>query len=951
MPINFELTFTQPFLTQLDTGQPRGSADMARFITQNYVRTLRTGLPGGGTVPPTLPAPGLGSPPPPFPIPSVPVNNILTRQRAMQRILQTYFEAREVLIMQGDIKSTIKSIALLVKKAATFRRQINELIARAAEIQKQILELPLLLEEIKNALIEVLDREFSTLESLFFGLDKFRLQLTTTEFNARFSNELALISTLRNFKITLNIRDYQVLAEILNTLDYRITQLPSADDGSEEEVFKKFLAQQIQSSLRLIINVANAFVSPDQYINYFKDLANVDKKLTPVLLILYRFDTIKRKLEPAFIKLRRRIQEAILKLTSKIEQKLAEKKLQLREKLKKLANKQAGTGKKSIYAKAGKIISDFKKKYLKKIKQVRTTISDVQIIVDTAQRLITNATRFRVDLERFALVGFEEYIERTKQDVLYTLTPEASNQLVLAEMNKIYSDIGLKNPKIQQIINRVVINKAVSPFVFLDYLQQKPNDAIQVLNSFESLVRDAVTLAEKVQNLVNKKSVKNKTSFIGPPAIENPTVGDVLLLAIKHLEDQIRKLQKKISDFIAKQQAALNKTIQRIKDDIEMKLIMLVPLKSDLKDGKTKAEIIRAKKEKIKNTKNKIQTTLKTINTFTTKIIPGAATIADNLLKQNWRYTANQGPLTQLIDGVYDVKKLYIATGAERRVLDQRKNKLKDDIRSYYFGLELLLDLFINIATQMASTNFLKDFKDRLSNRLTQGYVDFYNKISQIPKLKNASLKQIIEFFEDRASFRVLEKSYIRTLLTDLEAIYFADSRAFLMQFTENPLIQKVFPNATMSMDIMLVTIFEGIRKLANNIKTELNKLYTNTVKPLFDRINEKRLKIKKDIEDWLKEHVVKRALNLDLKLMSIAFNLATRAFWTGFSWTTLNGVRYTCLNILPFKPLLAKADEGASRLVRELATNLNLQLIGMNGLVSPPPPTGIPPFPFVGYR
>jgi len=81
MPTNFEITFTQPFLTQLDTGQAKGSKDMAKFVTNAYVRTLLTGLPGGGTVPAVLPAPGLSTPagPPPFPIPSIPINNYKNR--------------------------------------------------------------------------------------------------------------------------------------------------------------------------------------------------------------------------------------------------------------------------------------------------------------------------------------------------------------------------------------------------------------------------------------------------------------------------------------------------------------------------------------------------------------------------------------------------------------------------------------------------------------------------------------------------------------------------------------------------------------------------------------------------------------------------------------------------------------------------------------------------------
>jgi len=141
------------------------------------------------------------------------------------------------------------------------------------------------------------------------------------------------------------------------------------------------------------------------------------------------------------------------------------------------------------------------------------------------------------------------------------------------------------------------------------------------------------------------------------------------------------------------------------------------------------------------------------------------------------------------------------------------------------------------------------------------------------------------------------------------------------------------------------------MRKLIVKIKELLQKLYSKTVKPLFDKINEKRKKIQEDINRWLKTHVLKRALNLDLKLMTIAFNLATRAFWTGFSWTTPNGVRYTCTSIGVFLPLKTKVDSGASVLVRELSRNLNLQLTQMVGLVSPPPPTGIPPFPYTAYR
>jgi hypothetical protein len=57
MAYNFEGTFVQPLLTQLDNGLIKGADDWADAITKAYINTVKAGLPQGA--PSTLPAPHL----------------------------------------------------------------------------------------------------------------------------------------------------------------------------------------------------------------------------------------------------------------------------------------------------------------------------------------------------------------------------------------------------------------------------------------------------------------------------------------------------------------------------------------------------------------------------------------------------------------------------------------------------------------------------------------------------------------------------------------------------------------------------------------------------------------------------------------------------------------------------------------------------------------------------
>ncbi len=107
---------------------------------------------------------------------------------------------------------------------------------------------------------------------------------------------------------------------------------------------------------------------------------------------------------------------------------------------------------------------------------------------------------------------------------------------------------------------------------------------------------------------------------------------------------------------------------------------------------------------------------------------------------------------------------------------------------------------------------------------------------------------------------------------------------------------------------------------------------------------NKQRQKATKNLEARVEKKFNPEALTLQLTL-----NIATRLFWTGFSWTNPVGTTFIATNIGPYGKLNLTAVGGARGYASELARNFQLQLVALTGTVIPNAATGIPPFPFVG--
>lgn len=1008
MPTNFELTFTQPLLAQLDLGRIGGAQGYARAITNAYVRTLLTGLPAG-SVPIVLPAPGLNAiAPPPFPIPAIPINNFDRRKRVMERILKTYFQAREFLPVRSNITETYRAIRGLLTKGKILKAELRRLTNEARQLSRDLRDLPKTLEEIKTAVILLIERERDRVELLYKGLYEFQVSVDPDAFQTIFQRELLLIDTIRNFRVTLNPSSFEQLINILNGLETELNAIPDiATEDDEQAVLdiKIYIRRQVLSILQRIVAIGNSLVAPEDYIDFYRDLVEEDVNLQPILVTVERYKQIKELLEPQIEKLERKKRDLLIKIRQTVTDKLAELKNHLRERIKANAAKRDSKGKRAQFVTAARTIQNTKKKYLSKIRMAKSVLRDTQSIIASTTSIIQKTTAFPAQMELLYINEIERYVEPPFQGIRnlgssinvnnlttpITINPTQGIQDVgveaeqlEAEINAYFERSNINDPIIRKIFTKQIVTKLPSIDHFIEMFESKSTRLLQPFLEVVSINNDIVQIERSIKNIKKTLSANKpkSTPRYEPPQFIGPELQEISLYEmIRYYMDTIKlrveKIQKDIRKAVAEVRAKIAEVSTRLISDVKDQLILLVPIKSDIVDKKNKVAIIKNKRDKIRDRKNQLIKRIRQIK-YGVRAVRSFTSVARNLSQRKLRYTENSSAINTLIDSIYEIKILDAGSASTASTLRKEQAKKKTDISDYYYGLELLFDLYLEIKRVLKEGTLLKELKLYVETQVNTIFINdyriLYNQLVELSKLSDDPKELLKLIFSTNFNLRIFEESHIRTLLFQLEDAFLGDIKVKYNLIAENSFVKRTFvreqaypsaryetepvPTGTRKVFIIkpfeesmiaraVAEIFNFLRKILDFFKREL---YDKLLKPLIDKIKEKINKIKESIAAELKVWLQRQA-NIDAKLMTIAFNLATRAFWTGFSWTSPNAVRYTCLSIGPFLPLTVRPDEGSSGLIRQISTRLRLQLAIMNGLVSPPPPTGIPPFPFIGYR
>jgi len=167
---------------------------------------------------------------------------------------------------------------------------------------------------------------------------------------------------------------------------------------------------------------------------------------------------------------------------------------------------------------------------------------------------------------------------------------------------------------------------------------------------------------------------------------------------------------------------------------------------------------------------------------------------------------------------------------------------------------------------------------------------------------------------------------------------------------TEFEAILKKIKNTLDKNQSFILLGFELLGRELSKFGVFLKKKIKDVITQIKAKLQKKKEKLQERIDKETKK-IKERLVNADAFIMSFTFGLAARTFWTGATWQGPTGTTHIVFNIGPFKPIKAKSTDGASGMIREIAKSFQLQLVALQGIASPPPPTGIPPIPFIGYK
>lgn len=146
---------------------------------------------------------------------------------------------------------------------------------------------------------------------------------------------------------------------------------------------------------------------------------------------------------------------------------------------------------------------------------------------------------------------------------------------------------------------------------------------------------------------------------------------------------------------------------------------------------------------------------------------------------------------------------------------------------------------------------------------------------------------------------------------------------------------------------MLIAKVVELLKQFEAFIKKQIN----NQLIALKKRVKNEIQKNKEQYEQRLQQ-ILKRKDFVDQVATSLMYNVATQLFWAGASWQNSVGTTFQVLFIKPLKRLKVNGrTEGYGAAIRELARNFENQLNGVQGICIPNPATGIPPFPFKGYK
>jgi hypothetical protein len=969
MAYNFELTFTQPILTQLDNGTIGGAEDWANAVTKAYVNTIKMGLPLG--VVPVLPAPGLNPlAPPPFAIGVSSYTTANVRSKQMYNVIYAYYYAKELKLDKGGIEGLIATIKQLLVKLKATQGQIKTYIDMLKTLTEELKELPKLLTDIIKGIQDYIREQVENVKNIASSLDNAKLQLGSVNFARVFTEELSLINTIKNFKIT-DVGAVRELTLFVSDYGKRTNNLLAVT--TSETLMKKYVKDKLFGIASEFLELAKGVIDPTKILQFVKQIATTKQSVKKLLAKVERFDFVVRYIQPKIRKLEIKKQEKVNEIKNRIQLKLIELRKKLDQKIVEYSEKKKKGKALRLYTKAKKTIDDFKKTNELKIKKVRKIIKllrkafkEITVIVGKSIAL-KDGLKIEFDNIKNEIESLQKKIKERGVQVGSLNSPNITfpnmsgelnpKQIIeqIAQLKEYFNNSGLG--EFGNIAALIITQTKCDFQTFKSFFEKRNSKLKQYVMEFYDLDANIRGLAETLRQIITdvspNQSPKQGNSDWLTDRIKS--LKDLLSIVIRKLEPKLIKIQAWIEAKIKQLTTYITKELTKFSEQLKTFAINLIPIKSDTQDKKTKKEAQEYKILQVKAKIEEIRAILKLVS-FVSKIVKGSLKVAANLTKGKYKYTENELPINDIIDGYFMFKMENQSKSTQAQLMTE-KILLKQRFKALLI-IELLATGLIETFKDIKTTDFVKILKEDIASMGTN--VPGKQTLEALQNIINNPPKNPKEFKDlgNILALDVLRDISVATKIVGLEKRYLNKSRELIKSLCDIKQLEGTNFEATIlkiknTLDknqSFILLAFELLGKELAKFDIFLRKKIQEVIKPIKDKLQKRKDKVQERAEKELKNRR-ERLVNVDAFIMSFTFGLAARTFWTGASWQGPTGTTHTVFNIGAFKPIKILPGDGASVMIRDMAKSFERQLYTLQGIATPPPPTGIPPQPINGYK
>ena len=963
MPVNFEIDFIQPLLLDLQNGKFADVEDYAKAVSKYYQQTIAKGAPIG--IPPTLPSPAAqGAPVPVSAGPGDGYTNPISNPSylRMERATVGYYKAKDININKASLDFYKKSLERLVQDAKKQRDKVQAIVPLINKLTQDVAQLPQKVEEIVQGIKVVYSSYKEDLQQIINSnesIDQQEQAQITSTLESSYSEEAELAKFILD-------NDFNSIQQITTTsvrLQRYVKQQEQRGD-STQDIFKTRFLGLLSNIVRDLGNATQPEKFADVLVRYKKDRSNLTQDKVQIIQKAEQatesVKIIKYYVEPEIVKLKKELEVSKKNVKARFDRKIAEQKKIISKKAKEVFQKKQESEKAKLFIKYKDDVKRLKEENERKVKTYTTQAKEANSIIQESVKLAASA-----DLIRKETLNEVDTIE-TKVQALEGGTSRNN----VAKLNTYLSKQGLS--KFRKALEPIAQNTTTDFVNIRNILQDTDAGYGRLANRIQSLEEDFKSLENSFSRLRGDNSTKRIRSSI---KVKTPLSILSLLRLIELFSQKIQVLIEKCTDWIKSQIDKKRKDIEEFSERVQIAAINALP-SSIVKDSvTTKKQALEEQKRVIELYKTRVESGIRKARAIALAS-KSSIKIAQNIAARDLRSGSNEKPLKDFSKAVFNFETANIPSNSStyeywanwRSEFNNSVNRFKVLDQAITLALFVLSEL--KPPTSSVFVNTLKEDLYKLSKTQPGLYQTDYNKVVTLietfikapandPTKLLQTIKQIDNTIKKQSLKKFIGSANVVTVLVSMERAYLQKTRKRVKQiaslnengsdgFTKR--INKL-SNTLDGQGSFIVELIDLVAKESKQLESFLSKETKKRLKPL-----ERRLKAEQEkLEEWYKERLsllAKKKVTNDLSAQSLMYNIATNLFWVGATWVNNVGTTFQTTSIGPFKPLLIDGKvNGVEASVRELAANLQLQLLQVNGLVIPNPATGITPFPFVGYK